>query len=493
MDKGIIIVGIFVVGLLAGGVFLLQLGNDTEGGAQFIEVPSQPQQIVGDREDIPEPNEGVGRGRQAVELPEGEKILLSPEEEAEIAKEEAEQAAMEAEQAAMEAGREERQRDLEERNAQAREDAIAEAREAAERERNWLALVEEAARDAQREAIGVRDGSAEERDAAKECELKGGDFIAIGNFDCANVINLEVSELVKETEFMFPINDCVDDKCRFENPSIIQMNNGMYHLYINRVGWDGKDDGFVLYTSIDGHDWVLKSDPLDAVVFDGVEVANAVGTDDGGVRIYFDVKVGGGIASAYSVNGIDVWIDEGLIIESRIDSSVLSGAKVITTNNGYRMYLAETTEVVEGVSGSRRAILVDRIRIWGMSSVDGDDWVWDEEVALEYTEEQEGFGRSSYVHSVSDPEIVQMDDGTFLMFYSANGELYSAKSNNGIDWRKTGAVGVKGVNVSMVALGEDKFLVYAEVAKISGEVDRDEATAVGLSWISSFVLTATAS
>ena len=86
-----------------------------------------------------------------------------------------------------------------------------------------------------------------------------------------------------------------------------------------------------------------------------------------------------------------------------------------------------------------------------------------------------------------------MDDGTFLMFYSANGELYSAKSNNGIDWRKTGAVGVKGVNVSMVALGEDKFLVYAEVAKISGEVDRDEATAVGLSWISSFVLTATAS
>ena len=114
MDKGIIIVVVFVVGLLAGGVFLLQ-GNDTEGGVQFIEVPSQPQQaVVGDREDIPEPNEGVGRGRQAVELPEGEKILLSPEEEAEIA-EEAEQAAIEAER------REERQRDLEERNAQARE------------------------------------------------------------------------------------------------------------------------------------------------------------------------------------------------------------------------------------------------------------------------------------------------------------------------------------------------------------------------------------
>ena len=471
------VVVVFVVGLLAGGVFLLQLGNDTEGGVQFIEVPSQPQQIVGDREDIPEPNEGVGRGRQAVELPEGEKILLSPEAEAEIAEAEAEQAAIEAE-------REERQRDLEERNAQAREDAIAEAREAAERERNWLALVEEAALDAQREAIGVRDGSAEERDAAKECELKGGDFIAIGDFDCANVINFEVSELVKETEFMFPINDCVDDECRFENPSIIQMNNGMYHLYINRVGWEGKDNGFVLYTSIDGYNWELKSDPLDAVVFDGVKVANAFGTDDGGVRIYFDVKVGGGIASAYSVNGIDAWIDEGLIIESRINSSVLSGAKVITTNNGYRMYLVETTEVPNAFSSTLEELL------WGMSSVDGDDWVWDEEVTLEYTEEQEGFGRNSYVYGVSDPEIVQMDDGTFLMFYSANGELYAAKSNDGIDWRKTGAVGVKGVDVSMVALGENKFLVYVEVAKISGEVDRDEATTVGLSWISSFILTA---
>jgi len=478
-----VIVAVFVVGLLGAGIFLLQ-GNDVED-VQFIESPQSQPVVIGDREDIPEPNDGVGRGRQAVELPEGERILLSPEEEAEIA-EKAEQAAIEAER------REERQIALEERNRQNREDAIAEAREAAEREADARREELEAARVAQREAIGVRGGPAEERDAAKECELKGGDFI-VGDFDCANVINLEVSELVKETEFMFPINDCVDDECRFENPSIVQMNDGMYHLYINRVGWEGKADGFVLYTSVDGHDWVLKSDPLDAVVFDGVKVADAIITEDGGVRIYFDVRVGGGIASAYSVNGMDAWIDEGLIIESRTGSSALSGAKVITTNDGYRMYLAETAEVVEGVSGSRRAVLVDRIKIWGMSSVDGDDWVWDEGVALEYTEEKEGFGRNSYVHSVSDPEVVRMDDGTFLMFYSANGELYAAKSNDGIDWRKTGAVGVKGVDVSMVALGGDRFLVYAEVAKVSGEVDRDEATAVGLSWISSFVLTATAS
>ena len=63
MDKGIILVAIFVLGLLGAGVFLLQVGNDVED-VQFIESPSQSQPVViGDREDIPEPNQA---GRQVV-------------------------------------------------------------------------------------------------------------------------------------------------------------------------------------------------------------------------------------------------------------------------------------------------------------------------------------------------------------------------------------------------------------------------------------------
>ena len=59
--KGIIIVAIFVLGLLGAGVFLLQIDNDSEESVQFIESPSQPQQVVvSDRENVPEPNEGIG-------------------------------------------------------------------------------------------------------------------------------------------------------------------------------------------------------------------------------------------------------------------------------------------------------------------------------------------------------------------------------------------------------------------------------------------------
>ena len=101
--KGIIIVAIFVLGLLGAGVFLLQTDNDSEESVQFIESPSQPQQVVVNDRDVPEPNEGIGR--QVVELPEGQKILLSPEEEAEIAEAEAEEARIVAE-------REERQLSL---------------------------------------------------------------------------------------------------------------------------------------------------------------------------------------------------------------------------------------------------------------------------------------------------------------------------------------------------------------------------------------------
>ena len=133
-----VMIAIFVLGLLGAGIFLLQTGSDVEN-VQFIESPSQSQPVViGDREDIPESNEGIGR--QAVELPEGERILLSPEEEAEIAEAEVEEARIAAE-------REERQRDLEERNRQNREAALAEveaqaAREEAERENARAELIE---------------------------------------------------------------------------------------------------------------------------------------------------------------------------------------------------------------------------------------------------------------------------------------------------------------------------------------------------------------
>ena len=500
MDKGIILVVVFVLGLLGAGVFLLQINNESEEGVQFIESPSQ-QVVVNERENVPESNERVGR--QVVELPEGEKILLSPEEEAEIAEAEAKAAREEAE-------REERQRALEERNARAREEALAEARaQAAANEEARRAEIE-AARAEQREAIQSRRSQIQscnleclqERQLAQEiemCELAGGEPVRLGaGIDCIGLIGLEVSALTKKTEFMFPADDCVDDECRFENPSIIQMNDGTYYMYIKRTGLQGSDDVVALYTSVDGNSWDLKTDSLSSI-FDSASFANAILTDDG-VRIYFDLEIdsdegGVGIASALSENGINGWVEEGLIIEPRksfedlsaVEASKLSGAKVITTDSGeYRMYLTETFVV---------GFALDSVsKIWGLTSDDGLEWSWDEKVTLEYSEDFEGVGKTIYVDGVSEVEVVPFGN-QWLMFYTANSELFVAKSDNGVGWKKFGAVGIEVVDVTIINLGsartgDDQFLVYGEEKKVPEEAGaRVEATTVGKNWISSFVLT----
>ena len=502
-----VIIAIFVLGLLGAGVFLLQIDNDSEESVQFIESPSQPQQVVVNDRDVPEPNEGIGM--QVVELPEGEEVILSLEEEEKLAKEAEEQAILEAERVVREAEREER---LEERNARAREEAIAEARAEAERDAEARRAEIEAERAAEREAIENRRreiqncdlNCLQERVLQQEiemCELAGGEPVRLGaGIDCIGLINMQVSGLTRETEFMFPVDDCVDNECRFEAPSIIQMNDGTYHMYIKRIGLQGTDDGVVLYTSVDGNEWNLKSNVLFAV-FNDATFANAILTEGGFVRIYFDLKIdddggGTGIASALSENGIDDWVNEGLIIEPRksfedlsaVEASRLSGAKVMTTNTGeYRMYLTETFVV---------GFALDSVsKVWGLTSDDGLEWSWDEKVTLEYSEDFEGVGKTIYVDSVSEVEVVPFGN-QWLMFYTANSELFVAKSDNGVNgWKKFGAVGIEVVDVAIINLGnaktgDDQFLVYGEEKKVSEEAGaRIESTIVGVNWISSFTLT----
>ena len=505
MDKGIILVTIFVLGLLGAGIFLLQVENDVDD-VQFIESPVQSQPVVSnERENNPEPNQV---GRQVVELPEDQEIIRTVEEQERIKNE----ALAEAE---LEKQREERAEALEERNARAREEALAEARAQAEADEEARRAELEAARAAQREAIESRRREIQscnleclqERQLAQEiemCELAGGEPVRLGaGIDCIGLIGLEVSALTKKTEFMFPADDCVDDECRFENPSIIQMNDGTYYMYIKRTGLQGSDDVVVLYTSVDGNSWELETESLSSI-FNDVSFANAVLTNDGFVRIYFDLEVdseargerGVGIASALSENGIDGWVNEGLIIEPRksfedlsaVEASKLSGAKVITTNSGeYRMYLTETFVV---------GFALDSVsKVWGVSSQDGLEWSWDEKVTLEYSEDFEGVGKTTYVESVSEVEVVKFGN-KWLMFYTANSELFVAKSDNGVNgWKKVGSVGIEVVDVTIINLGsartgDDQFLVYGEQEKVPEEAGaRVEATIVGKNWISSFVLT----
>jgi len=151
------------------------------------------------------------------------------------------------------------------------------------------------------------------------------------------------------------------------------------------------------------------------------------------------------------------------------------------------MYLTETFVV---------GFALDSVsKVWGLTSDDGLEWSWDEKVTLEYSEDFEGVGKTIYVDSVSEVEVVPFGN-QWLMFYTANSELFVAKSNNGVNgWKKFGAVGIEVVDVTIINLGsartgDDQFLVYGEEKKVPEEAGaRVEATTVGKNWISSFVLT----
>ena len=520
MDKGIIIVGIFVVGLMAGGVFLLQSGNDTEGGVQFIEVPSQPQQVVvGDREDIPEPNEGVGRGRQAVELPEGEKILLSPEEESEIAEEEAEQAAIEAE-------REERRRDLEERNRQNREDALAEveaqaAREEAERE-NARAEIIEGIEGRAREQNVCNSECLEKRDREKFVNACLEEWVPSCDVlvPQAEKFGFVVSDFLEIAEFVVPDESCkgllesrarstnTPVSCGFSDPSVVIMASGDYFMYVNRFDYVDKEDALLLYASVDGLNWELKGDPLDAVVFADVTMAMARVTEDGGVRIYYSIPAGneneGWVGSAHSVNGVDGWVFEGALFES-MDGTNISGPEVIELDDGsFAMYFAKDIVIREDLSAE--TVLTE---IGSAVSVDGENWILNEGSSLVFSDDYEGMNKVTEASAISgtvmNPGIARLDDGRWLQIYTVSTvhqvcgnfncntlipivteELWAAISEDGIVWEKIGSLGLRGSDATVVSLGENRFRVYA------GDVDTTKGILtdqIESHWVSTFIIT----
>ena len=518
MDKGIIIVGIFVVGLMAGGVFLLQSGNDTEGGVQFIEVPSQPQQVVvGDREDIPEPNEGVGRGRQAVELPEGEKILLSPEEESEIAEEEAEQAAIEAE-------REERQRDLEERNRQNREDALAEveaqaAREEAERE-NARAEIIEGIEGRAREQNVCNSECLEKRDREKFVNACLEEWVPSCDVlvPQAEKFGFVVSDFLEIAEFVVPDESCkgllesrarstnTPVSCGFSDPSVVIMASGEYFMYVNRFDYVDKEDALLLYTSVDGLNWELRSDPLDAMVFADVTMAMARVTEDGGVRIYYSIPAGneneGWVGSAHSVNGVDGWVFEGALFES-MDGTNISGPEVIELDDGsFAMYFAKDIVIREDLSAE--TVLTE---IGSAVSADGKTWVLNEDSALVFSDDYEGMNKVTEASAISgtvlNPGIARLDDGRWLQIYTVSTvhqvcgnfncntlipivteELWAAISEDGIVWEKIGSLGLRGSDATVVFLGENRFRVYAGDVDTTKGILQIKSRAIGLARLS---------
>ena len=510
-----VIVAVFVVGLLGAGIFLLQ-GNDVED-VQFIESPQSQPVVIGDREDIPEPNEGIGR--RAIELPEGEKILLSPEEESEIAEEEAEQAAIEAE-------REERQRDLEERNRQNREDALAEveaqaAREEAERE-NARAEIIEGIEGRAREQNVCNSECLEKRDREKFVNACLEEWVPSCDVlvPQAEKFGFVVSDFLEIAEFVVPDESCkgllesrarstnTPVSCGFSDPSVVIMASGDYFMYVNRFDYVDKEDALLLYASVDGLNWELKGDPLDAVVFADVTMAMARVTEDGGVRIYYSIPAGneneGWVGSAHSVNGVDGWVFEGALFES-MDGTNISGPEVIELDDGsFAMYFAKDIIIREDLSAE--TVLTE---IGSAVSVDGENWILNEGSSLVFSDDYEGMNKVTEASAISgtvlNPGIARLDDGRWLQIYTVSTvhqvcgnfncntlipivteELWAATSEDGIVWEKIGSLGLMGADATVVSLGENRFRVYA------GDVDTTKGILtdqIESHWVSTFIIT----
>ena len=189
-------------------------------------------------------------------------------------------------------------------------------------------------------------------------------------------------------------------------------------MYINRFDYVDKEDGLLLYTSADGLDWELKSDPLDEVIFADVTMAMAKVTEEGGVRIYYSIPAGneneGWIGSAYSANGVDGWGFEGVLFES-IDGNDISGPEVVVLDDdSFVMYFAKDIIINEDLSAE--TILTE---IGSAFSVDGKGWVLNEDSSLAFSDDYEGMNKvteeSIISGTVVNPGIVKLDDGLSLI------------------------------------------------------------------------------
>lgn len=525
MDKGIIVAIIFILGSVGGGVFLLQLSDDDVDETKFFAVDSPPPQPIVEQEEEPDD----ARGLQRVVVPEGEEVLIDEEERIKQEIEEAEQREREVEDAA-------RAADLEERNRIAREEAIEEARENAEREIREREEQEAAERENVRakEVEGIEARAREQSVCNSEClEKRERDAFVNGCLDewtpsCDTLVpqakdsGFVVSNVeLKITEFDLHDTLCVgllesrarntqtpEVLCGYSDPSVVIIA-GEYFMYVNRFDYIDKEDALLLYTSINGINWELKSDPLDAVIFADVTMAMARVTEDGGVRIYYTIPEGneneGWIASAYSANGIDGWVFEGALFES-IDESNIYGPEVVELDdNSFVMYFSKDIIMHEDLSAE--TILT---KITSAISVDEKIWNLDEDSSIVFSDDYEGMnkfieGGDSIYGKALNPGVVRLDDGRYLMVYTASAthfvcgnfncntfvprvtdELWAATSEDGVVWKKIGSLGLRGSDATIVALGNNQFRVYADDVDTTKGINTSE---IENHWVGTFIIT----
>ncbi|MFQ6078882.1 MAG: hypothetical protein ACE5NJ_07095 [Thermodesulfobacteriota bacterium] len=243
----------------------------------------------------------------------------------------------------------------------------------------------------------------------------------------------------------------------YTDPSVIQMPDGTYLMYLNRRAREGENwSGSFVLSSGDGIFWNEET----GIVFLGVAVGRAFRFPNG-VRYYYhqpprEKENRGTIVSSFSTDGITNWTYEGVRIRPR-EGHAVAGPGVVRLKDGtYRMFFFEK-ELID--TDPRRATSRE---IYGASSKDGLSWRRDEAPTIVYEENVEGAGlphpqRGQVLH----PFVIEWpEQNGYLMLYNSHSRIFAAYSQDGFNWEKLGYTGIVGADADAIRLPDGSFRIY---------------------------------
>lgn len=225
----------------------------------------------------------------------------------------------------------------------------------------------------------------------------------------------------------------------YADPTVVSTDSG-YRMYVNRQS--GGPSGYLTFTSSDGVTWQKETD----MVIPGVSTGRAVKMD-GGIRVYYPgpqpIKPADPPAdmfSSFTTDGINFTKDSGVRLQPRSAEYYVEGPTVFELpDKTWRMYFNENSIA----AGNNRDG-----EIWGATSKDGLAFTRDEKPTLQAGQEEAMQGNMPAPwKQVLHPFVIKNPKGGYLMFYNSHSEIYAAVSENGMDWKKIGKVGVHGADM----------------------------------------------
>lgn len=214
------------------------------------------------------------------------------------------------------------------------------------------------------------------------------------------------------------------------SPEVVMLPNGTYRMYyIGHQTLNVYNNYRILSaTSADGINWV--QDPGIRINNNGsydnryAYAPDIIELPDGTYKMYYTGLVWGGygtyyILSALSSDGL-TWTKEGGI-RIHPPPNVTSGDTIILSDGTYRMYYS----VPGGTSGG--AMIISAV------SYDGSTWTVENDIRVDN-------GGIYDTQSASHPDIVELPDGTYRMYYGGwdgtVSSILSAVSSDGLTWTK---------------------------------------------------------